>query len=374
MFLATMSHELRTPMNGILGVSQQMKNTDLDEDQLHYLKTIISSVSQLLSIINEILDFSKLDAKKLELHAIICDIKNVVEDVMQMCTGGIEESDDLSVRMIFKNEHYPLLVFDDIRFKQILINLINNAIKFTESGFVEVTLDSYLSSENTHTVEFCVSDSGVGMDENKITHLFDAFTQHDSSTTREFGGTGLGLAICKKLVDLMGGKIDVVSTPGEGSTFKVLVDFPLAISVCEDTAETDNEERNNDDIVSAKEHLKGKQILIAEDTEVNRMVMEMAFEDCGVTLFMAVNGEEAVNIFSENSIDVVLMDCLMPIMDGFDATKTIRKNHCRNVPIIAVTASTSNEIDKRCSDAGMNGVMLKPFDFDDLLITVASYL
>lgn len=376
MFLATMSHEIRTPMNGILGVSQQMEKTQLDDLQSNYLQTIKNSGKQLLAIINEILDFSKLDSNKVELHNVRCDLKKLAEEVIQICSGGIEKS--IEVNIIFYEEQYPEVLVDDVRLKQVLLNLTNNAIKFTEEGSVELGI-KVIGSNTTHCqLEITVSDSGIGMNKDRINHLFDAFTQHDSSTTRRYGGTGLGLSICSQIINLMGGSITVTSLLGVGSEFTVLLTLPIfgtevqdlvIDAIDQETAEAEVEPLGTVDIA-------GKKVLVAEDTLLNREVIKMALEDHGVDLLMAKNGAEAVELFKQNEVDVILMDCLMPIMDGFKASAEIRalESSSHHVPIIAITASTSDEIDLRCRESGMDEVMLKPFEFEDLVSKVANWV
>lgn len=375
LFLATMSHEIRTPMNGILGVAQQLGKTPLNTAQSDYLSSILSSGNQLLAIINEILDYSKLESNNVELHYDRCLLPAVIKDVMQICTPGVEGREGIEITTKYHQDHYPEVMTDDIRLKQVLINLVNNAIKFTEQGRVELSLNLLSNKHNECQVEFVVTDTGIGMEKSNIDRLFDAFTQHDSATTRRYGGTGLGLSICSQIVDLMGGKIVASSQLGQGSTFKLLLTFT---TVAADEAELTNQavaEQNNTD-EAPEVNLAGKKILVAEDTLLNREVIRMALEDYDVELLMAENGAIAVELFEKNKIDLILMDCLMPVLDGFQASQAIRalEEKSSHVPIIAVTASTSDEINQKCRDSGMNEVMLKPFDFDDLVNKVAHWV
>jgi len=372
LFLATMSHEIRTPMNGIMGVAQQMRKTPLNDDQADYLNMIDSSGKQLLAIINEILDFSKLESNKVKLRAVNCDLKVLVNDVVSIYSGGVDKSERLEVKSVFQQNDYPNVLVDDTRLKQVLMNLVNNAVKFTESGFVELSLDLYRQTEDSVELALTVADTGIGIEQENIGSLFEAFTQHDCSTTRRFGGTGLGLSICSQIIELMGGSIEVTSKLGEGSQFKILLALPLS-----EIQAVDNDENNVTQSSINNLSLAGKKILVAEDTEINREIIKMAFEDSGVELLIAENGEEAVQLFKENVVDTILMDCLMPVMDGFKAVEIIREIESElmsnRVPIVAITASTSDDVKKQCLDSGMDAMMHKPFSFEEILKIVAIY-
>ena len=372
MFLATMSHEIRTPMNGILGLAQQLRKTPLNDLQAEYIKTMQSSGNQLLSIINEILDFSKLESGNVELHSEKCDLKALLTEVILICSGGIESTGDLEIKTVFHQDDYPLVLVDDVRLKQVLINLINNAFKFTKQGFIKLGIKLLAINGSFCELEITASDTGIGIDKEKIDHLFEAFTQHDSSTTRRYGGTGLGLSICSQLVDLMGGHIEVSSEPGIGSEFKVFLSLPI---IEQEDIEASNQttaiESNNSVI-----DLEGKKALVVEDTNLNRELIKMALGDYGVDMRMAENGAEAVELFKNNDFDIILMDCLMPVMDGFKASEAIRQLETENshIPILAITASTSDEVYQQCRDSGMDDVMNKPFDFEELVSKVSDWV
>lgn len=373
MFLATMSHEIRTPLNGILGVAQQLEKTELDEPQTGYVQIIQSSGKQLLAIINEILDFSKLESSKLELHNEINQLEVLVADVMRICSGVVGDCESTDVRTLFLQSEYPDVLVDGVRLKQVLINLVNNAIKFTEQGFVELRLDAQLKDANLCDLEFVISVSGIGMEQAKIDGLFEAFTQHDASTTRRFGGTGLGLSICNQLVELMGGEISVSSQLGSGSVFRVRLTLPIAVQQGESSPILTDDSPGDRELDEAS--LEGKKILVVEDTPLNQEVIKMVFEDINVDLLLAENGAEALDLYKCNDIDIVLMDCLMPVMDGFKATEAIRhfESNSVRVPIIAITASTSDDIYRQCREAGMDDIVLKPFDFDELVKKVVQW-
>ncbi len=366
MFIATMSHELRTPLNGILGMAQKMERTELNPQQKRVNRAISSSGDQLLAIINEILDFSKIESKKLELHAVPCNLQHLCYDVLEICKGSLDARQNLKIKVIPPKEPIQKVMVDDIRLKQILINLVSNAIKFTEQGSVELNLNLIQQKNGSCQLSFCIRDTGIGIAQEKLENLFEAFTQSDSSTTRRYGGTGLGLTICQRLVTLMNGALDVTSKINIGSEFTVTLTLPIAQqadSVLEDENKTPDKQISND------KNIEGKKILIAEDTEINQEVMQMALEDQNVTIYMASNGQQAVDFFNNEKIDLILMDCLMPVMDGFQAAEAIRKleTNGHRTPIIAITASTSNDIIKQCKSSGMDDVMHKPFHFTELV-------
>jgi len=361
MFIASMSHELRTPMNGILGMVQQFSKTSLTDQQEFYLDTIESSGDQLLAIINQVLDFSKIEADKVELHPTTTDIRKLILDVITLCRCGIEVNSNLIIQEIFTQQDYPKVLVDDIRLKQVLINLVNNAIKFTKKGYVKLELTTVSSCDNNCQLKFSIIDTGIGISQDRIKKLFKPFTQHDSSTTREFGGTGLGLTISSQLIKLMHSKIDVSSSSGQGSTFSFTLSLPIS------------KQQYTQTIVKPSStlpmSLKDKTVLVVDDNRINRKIVSLALDESEAKIIEAENGQEAVEKFINNNVDIILMDCLMPIMDGFEATIQIRKleNDNQQALIFALSASASNEIGERAINAGMNDIMLKPFKFTELL-------
>lgn len=368
LFIASMSHELRTPMNGILGMVQQFNKTTLTEQQDFLLDTIEKSGDQLLSIINQVLDFSKIEAHKVELHPTQTDAKCLVSDIITVCRSGIETGSDLLLEAVFTEQEYPLVLVDDVRLKQILINLVNNAIKFTEKGYVRLELSTTSTSENECQFKFSIIDTGIGVTQERIKKLFKPFTQHDSSTTKEYGGTGLGLTISSQLVKLMGSKIDVQSDLGEGSVFSFILTLPIS--------KRKHKKPPAQSMPIKPVLMKDKTILVVDDNRINRRIVAMALDESQVNIIEAVNGVEAVEKFSDNKVDIILMDCLMPIMDGFEATKQIRKleRDDQHTLIFALSASASSEIGERSISAGMDNIMLKPFKFNELLNKIAQNL
>ncbi len=373
MFIASMSHELRTPMNGILGMVQQFNKTSLTEQQEFLLDTIERSGDQLLAIINQVLDFSKIEANKVELFPSATDVKKLVLDVIAVCRSSVETSKNLIIEAIFTEkelteQEFMHVLVDDIRLKQVLINLVNNAIKFTKNGHVTVELSRVSFSDKECKLKFSIIDTGIGISPERISKLFKPFTQHDTSTTKEYGGTGLGLTISSQLIKLMDSKIDVQSDLGKGSTFS----FTLSLPICEQPAPL----TSIPTLPTKQESLKNKTVLIVDDNRINRKIVAMALDKSQIKMIEAENGEEAVKQFINNKVDIILMDCLMPVMDGFKATEKIRELEADNqhTLIFALSASASSEIGERSISAGMDDIMLKPFKFDELLNKITQRL
>ena len=361
-FLASMSHEIRTPIHGISGVLQLLEASKLDDDQRHYLSLAKFSIQGLLHIVNDILDFSKIEAGQLQ-------IENAPFDIAQSL-HAIENQfallcDDKGLTLQFNNElnNINVVLGDEVRFGQILSNLIGNAIKFTDTGSIEVHTKLETLHGNDIQIHCKVIDTGIGIAEDKQSTIFDVFTQEDLSTTREFGGTGLGLSISKQLCELMGGSISLESKKGEGSTFYFTVNMeytdealiaPILLSEQKQSSET-----------------KKLKVLVVEDNDINQIIVKQHLSQH--TTLSAKSGVEALEALSKMKVtfDVILMDCQMPQMDGFEATKRIRKGEAGDryvdVPIIALTANAMKGDKERCVDAGMDDYLSKPFEVEDLL-------
>ncbi len=367
MFLASMSHELRTPMNGILGMVQQLFKGELSEEQAEYLTTIQHSGDQLLAIINQVLDFSKIEAHKVELHPESVDMKQVIHNIVSLCSGA-QEDKGTTIAAVVPEQTLPFLLVDDVRLKQVLINLLNNAIKFTQQGEISLELVLINTDKSHCQLQFTVNDTGIGIHPDRIEHLFEPFAQNDASTTRNFGGTGLGLTISNQLVGLMGGKIKVESELDKGSNFSFTLSLPISHQVEPEVMAKAPE--------LTKAFFKNKKILVVDDTRINIKIMSMVISDTEAEIIVATNGQEAVEAFKSNNIDLILMDCLMPVMDGFEATAAIRaiEPAAEHTIILAVTASASEEIAVQCKASGMDDIILKPFKFDDLLAKLQSAL
>ncbi len=370
-FLANMSHEIRTPLNGVLGMADLLQGTPLSAEQRRYCEAIAASGRSLRDLLGGVLDLAKIEAGKMDLEHEEFELSRLVQDLVSIhreLAGAAKTEFVASVELPAGSR----FIGDSLRVRQVLGNLLGNAVKFTEGGKIEFEVRPLepRNGDARKWILFTVRDSGIGMDEQTRAKLFQPFTQADTSTTRRYGGTGLGLAIARNLVDLMGGTLEVQSAPGAGSTFSVSLPF--------DGAEASIDESRAPWELSGTRgtaaSLRSQSVLLIEDNEINQEVARSVLEQAGHRVQVAGDGAEGVHKWARGRFDCVLMDCLMPVMDGYEATREIRSREARrgagHVRIIALTASNMAEDRARCLAAGMDDFLSKPFDSASLLALV----
>ncbi len=356
-FLANMSHEIRTPMNGILGLLHLLEETSMSELQTKYVQKTLFSANNLMRIINDILDFSKIEAGKMEMEEQPFTLQSISSDVSDLYKPKCDEK-GLQLQ-IQANEYATIVILGDaLRLKQVLFNLISNAIKFTEKGTISLVIESELQDNDELHCQFVVRDTGIGLTAEQIERLFSAFTQADTTVTRKYGGTGLGLTISKEIITMMRGSIWVESKPGKGSEFFFTVIFPLASDAEQHQLQSMPIEEH-----IAPEHVYGGHLLLAEDNEINQLVASEILHVVGYTIDIANNGQEALDMLEKNTYDAILMDIQMPVMDGYTATQKIRmQEKFATLPIIAMSAHAMKGDRELSISHGMNDHITKPID------------
>jgi signal transduction histidine kinase/CheY-like chemotaxis protein len=369
-FLAGMSHEIRTPMNTILGMADLMLETDPTPAQRQYIEVFQSSGAMLLGIINDVLDLSKIEAGEVRLETVPVDMADFLHRTREIVAGRAAQK-GLDFR-IEQADHAPRrFIGDPVRLRQVLVNLIDNGIKFTESGAIRLAVGQ--AGDTPGRLTFAVTDTGIGIAPEAQEQIFLRFTQADASTTRKYGGTGLGLAISRRLVELMGGDIRLESAPGQGSTFSFTIDLPETSSAEPEPVTLPSDARDLSALLSRTPCA----VLVAEDSDSNRALLELYFRDTGCRIDFAVDGGEAVHKFESGSYGLVLMDIQMPGMDGYEATRRIRAMEAEKgahpTPIVAVTANAFQEDQEQCLAAGCTDYLAKPVSKLALLRCVARH-
>jgi PAS domain S-box-containing protein len=377
LFLATMSHEIRTPMNGIIGLSDLALNQPMSEVLRDYLLKISQSSQNLLGILNDILDFSKLEIGHVSLENRTFTLDSIMDN-LRHTFAEMALTKSIQFVIAIDTDVPRDLIGDELRLRQILSNLISNAIKFTEKGKVAVSINLKQLQGNTVYLHFMVSDTGIGMDQDGINKLFKPFSQVDSSITRRFGGTGLGLAISHNLLKIMGTDFKVISQPAQGSNFSFELNFGLAA-----TTSHRNEKRQSKQIAGALSKqlhdsavsITGAKVLVVEDNEINQIVVTELLKLAGITYTIANHGQEALDIMHTQSFDAILMDMQMPVMGGIEATQHIRQNPAyANLPVIALTAGVTQEERENCLSCGMNDFITKPVNSEEVIACLTHWI
>jgi signal transduction histidine kinase len=365
MFLSSMSHEIRTPMNAIIGMTSLARKTDdLKKIQI-YLEKTEEAGHRLMSLINDVLDMSKIESGKLQISDVEFDYAKMIENAVNVVADRALDK-RIEIKVVYSERFLNYVIADELRVSQVIVNLLSNAVKFTPDGG-EITLSTEKADENT--LRIACADNGIGISKDAMTKLFNSFEQADKSITRQYGGPGLGLAICKQIVELMGGNIAVESEEGHGSVFS----FTIPIAWSEKLCVTDGSEAGADSDDNALAVFKNKRILLVEDVEVNRMIVAAMLEETGCDIVEAENGQIAVDLARESDFDLILMDMQMPVMDGLTATREIRKQNA-TVPIIAMTANAFKEDAEACLSAGMNAHVAKPVEYASFMGILAEHL
>jgi signal transduction histidine kinase/AmiR/NasT family two-component response regulator len=366
-FVATVSHELRTPLAGVIGTAELLSETKLDAEQQEFVEIVRSSSEGLLLVINDILDYSKMEAGKLELDPIGFALSELIAESCALVLPSAHDK-GLEVEVDVDKDLPGWLEGDGARIRQVLINLLSNAVKFTPKGRVTVHASSTPTTTNMSLIRIAVTDTGIGIDEETLARLFQPFTQADNSTARTYGGTGLGLTISAQLVERMGGTISAQSVPGEGSTFAFELELPLADRSERTVRMPAKFEPLGERDAAGNLSESAPLVLVAEDNPVNQMLAARLLDRCGYRSEVVANGNEVLEATAHNAYAAILMDCQMPELDGYDATRAIRRRETppAHIPIIATTAHSMSGDREKCLEAGMDDYVSKPIRAGEL--------
>jgi PAS domain S-box-containing protein len=367
LFMSTMSHEIRTPLNEVIGITNLLLQGNPREDQMDFIKTLKFSGNHLLTLVNDVLDYNKMESGKIVFEQTQFDLSEFLEEIMRSYSFR-SKAKNLKFDIKKESDLPKVVIGDPIRLNQILSNLLSNALKFTTHGSITVVVRELSRKENKCNMEFTVSDTGIGISKDKHSIIFDSFTQASPDTTRHFGGTGLGLSICKKLIELQGGTISLESEPGVGSVFRFVI--PLGVLDM-------GGQKQAAEVPENYTGLEGKKILIAEDNKINFFVANKFLVSWGISVRHAGDGLLALEMLEKEDFDLVLMDLHMPVMDGIEATKIIRKSEnprIKNIPIVALTAAIMSESHDKIEDLNINDYVLKPFKPHDLFERIRKHI
>lgn len=361
-FLANISHEIRTPMNAIIGFGEVLAEEPLGDVQKSYVKLILDSAKRLLLLINDILDFSRIEAGRMKVEKTECDVQELIANIESLMRPEATAK-NLEFNVVCEQNVPPLIKTDSLKLRQCLINLVSNAIKFTEQGKIDIAVESFADNEKSF-IEFRVTDTGIGIPADKHDAIFEVFTQADGSMTRKYGGTGLGLAVTRQLAKLLGGSIKFTSEEGKGSTF--------ILSIPADVVHTCRKASSHDVIKEYNGKFSGE-ILVVEDSPANQLFLRRTLEKLGFTVSVTADGLQAIEAVQTEKFDLILMDMQLPNMKGFEVTKKLHSMGFK-IPIIAMTASLMHEDEQQCRQAGSDDFIAKPIDCGLLIKVLCKYI
>ena len=367
--VAKVSHEIRTPLNGIIGFTDLLQESELSEEQKQHVSAIQSASYSLMDIINELLEYSKLSAGLEHFESVNFNFYSLVRDVMYLCNTLIMDK-EVKLEVDMDTKIPEMLVGDPSKLSQILLNLIGNAIKFVNKGDIHLKIQALKQSNKDIVLDFKIIDTGIGISEEHLEHIFDAFRQADHDTFKKYGGSGLGLSIVKQIIENLNGNINVISTLGVGTTFNFELPFIIGVKL-----PTEKDDQHKANINNRKDLVKGMQILVFEDNLLNQKLIEKRLKSWGCLVHITDNAQYGLNILENNKIDLVFMDLRMPVMDGFEVTRRIRSSknaYVSQIPVIALTADFSIKDKEQCQNNGINDYILKPYSPDELLLKLTS--